>query len=226
MQDTSTRAASSAEAFAPELSQAVASGISVPLSALRASMESLAHALDVDDPRASVLTGALDEVVRMGRNVQALLDLTHPPCLRPLDCTRDEIALGAVQSLGKERAARVLLAVENGDARLFVDGPLLSRSLSHLIETGLSETSHPVLVSARATADGHLFTVLYVEPSKPASERSSTSESVDAPTSLGLALAQREIRRMHGQLTRLCTPSRQIVWIATLPRHSAHEGSA
>jgi K+-sensing histidine kinase KdpD len=204
--------------FDAELSDAIASGICVPLSALRASMESLARGLDARDPRATLLASALDEVVRMGRNVQALLDIALPPPLRPLDCTLEEIAHAALQSIGPDQRARVLLAVESGRARLFVDGPCLSTTLSHLIESGLCETSHPVLVSARSSGGGCMFSIVSVA-------RTASQTTTRSSPRLGLELARRQIQRLGGDLSLHCTLHDQVMWLVHLPSVGAQEAA-
>ncbi len=214
MQTTTITIGARAHGFDDELSDAIASGICVPLSALRASMESLARGLDAADPRASLLSSALDEVVRMGRNVQALLDIALPPPLRPLDCTLEEIAQAALQAIAPAQRARVLLAVESGRERVFIDGPCLSSSLSHLIEAGLAETSHPVLVSARTAGGRSMFSVVYVaRGASPAAPR------------LGTELARRQIERMGGELSQHRTQNDQVMWIVRLPCGRAQEAA-
>jgi K+-sensing histidine kinase KdpD len=204
--------------FDPELSDAISSGICVPLAALRASMESLARGLDAADPRATLLSSALGEVVRMGRNVQALLDIAIPPPLRPLHCTLDEIAHAALQSIGSEQRSRVLLAVESGGARLFVDGPCLSSTLSHLIEAGLCETSHPVLVSARSSGARCMFSVVSVA-------RTGSQTATRSKPRLGLELAHRQIQRMGGDLSLHRTQHDQVMWLVHLPSAGAQEAA-
>jgi K+-sensing histidine kinase KdpD len=214
MQTTTISLGARAHGFDNDLSDAIATGICVPLSALRASMESLARGLDAGDPRATLLSSALCEVVRMGRNVQALLDIALPPTLRPLDCTLEEIAHAALQAIGAEQRARVLLAIESGRERVFVDGPCLSSTLSHLIEAGLCETSHPVLVSARCSGGRCMFSVVHV----------SRGASPIAPR-LGVELARRQIERMGGELSLHRTQNDQVMWIVRLPRGHAQEAA-
>lgn len=225
MQQRSTHLDDRVAALDPELSEAIANGISVPLSALRASMESLARGLVTGDPRATLLHGALDEVVRMGRNVQALLDIALPPPLRPLDCTLEEIAQGALQALGAQRATRVLLAIEDGRNRLFVDGPLLSSALSHVIEAGLCETSHPVLVSVRCSTGRCVFSVLYVAQPAAHADASAPSAAPRSSARLGLELARRLIRRMGGELGLSRAANDQVLWLARLPCSGAQEAA-
>lgn len=225
MQQRSTQLDDRVATFDLDLSEAIASGISVPLSALRASMESLARGLDAGDARGTLLHSALDEIVRMGRNVQALLDITLPPPLRPLHCTLEEIAQGALQAIGAERATRVLLAVEDGRERLFVDGPLLSGALSHLIEAGLCETSHPVLASARCSSGGCVFSVLYDARPLPLPDAGTPPAAVRSPARLGLEFARRQLRRMGGDLGLERTANGQVMWLARLPCADAQEAA-
>jgi K+-sensing histidine kinase KdpD len=218
MQQRSISLDARAASFDTELADAIASGICVPLSALRASMESLARGLDVGDPRATLLSSALDEIVRMGRNVQALLDIALPPPLRPLDCTLGEIAHAALQAIHPEQRSRVLLAVESGRQRLFVDGPCLSSTLSHLIEAGLCETSHPVLVSARSSAGRPVFSIVYVA-------RTNSSNGARSSPRLGLQLARREIQRMGGDVALQHSLHDQVTWLVRLPCAGAQEAA-
>lgn len=183
-----------------DLSNAVTIGIRTPLAALRASMESLAHGLEDADPRAGTLQGALDEVIRLGRNVQALLDYTLPAPLHPLACTIDEIAHAALDALPREQRPRVLLAIESGSGRVQLDGPLLARALAHLIEGALEASAEPVLLCVRHQHGSARFTILHDTRGGMHADRA-TGAAHTTNLGLGLSIARRDVERMGGAIT-------------------------
>jgi K+-sensing histidine kinase KdpD len=187
----------------------VTNNIRTPLSALRASLESLAVGFAAGDPRALLLRGATSELQRLGHNVQALLDWSLPPNIRPLACTLEEIAHAALDGLSADCKTCVLLAVENGDARLTVDGALLARCLSHLIELGLEDRAQTILLSARE--EGSNITFAVVRPARALPANVAAAGTRETSLGLGLSLARRDIERMGANLTTRRTSSGRVV---------------
>src|SRR5262245_21733094 len=122
-----------------ELSAPLGAALRTPLCVLRASVESLLNRFEERDPRRPQLEAVLSQVTRLQHNLQTVLDGQRAAPARPLACTLQEIAQGAVQPLVPEQRARCLAAIEQGDTRLFVDAPLLARALTRLIEVALDQ---------------------------------------------------------------------------------------
>jgi K+-sensing histidine kinase KdpD len=181
-----------------DMSSAVAHGVRAPLAALRASMESLVHRFNSSDPRSLAVRGALDEVVRLGHEMQTLLDYALPLPLQSLSCSLREIVCSAVDGLCPRRRSDVWVAIEDRRTRLQVDGALLSRSLARLIESASAVAQGPVLLRARTDGPDAVFSVVHGEPSPPRSGETAMSTTT-ATSVLGLVLARRDVERMGGR---------------------------
>ncbi len=197
------QAALEQDAFLPagsNMSSAVAHGVRAPLAALRASMESLVHGFNSSDPRSLAVRGALDEVVRLGHEMQTLLDYALPLPLQALSCSLREIVCSAVDGLCPQRRPLVWVAIEDRRTRLQVDGALLSRSLARLIESASADPMGPVLLRARTDGADAVFSVVQAEPAPPRPGEAAMS-STTATAVLGLVLARRDVERMGGRFT-------------------------
>jgi K+-sensing histidine kinase KdpD len=181
-----------------DVSAAVAKAVRVPLAALRASMETLVTSFAAEDSRTFAARGALDEIVRLGHELQTLLDYALPLPVHPSSCSLREIVCAAVEGLGPRRRADVITAIEDRRARLEVDGPLLSRSLSRLLEPGTSPA--PALLRARLERSEAVFTVV-IGRTDGASPRVADLRNTTAASVLGLLLARRDVERMGGHFT-------------------------
>ena len=205
-----TRTPRGAESVDLDLSSAVNDDLRTPLAVLRASLEALGRGFESGDPRAGTVQRALGEVIRIGRHVQTLVDYALPQPARPLYCRIAEIAHSALEALTPERRSRVMVAVENGDARIHVDGPLVSRAIAHLVEYGLDETREPVLLTARENASGASFTVLHDargdDLALPESGHAGSGAVV-----LGRLLARRDLDRLGGTCAIRRTRSGQVI---------------
>ncbi|MCE9593735.1 MAG: hypothetical protein K8S98_06045 [Planctomycetes bacterium] len=187
---------------AAELGLTVTRILKTPLAALRASMESLAKNLDANDPRRELLSGALAEVTRLGRDVEALASYAAPRPLAPLACSVEEILQGAVARLSIRDASRVTLARPAASITLVVDGPLLSTALAQLMRAALESSGDDVLFQARVDGDRTTFVVVSGgDPLRVVDPRSSRSHQ-EASLNLGLELAQRDVIRMGGEFAR------------------------
>ena len=192
------------------VSRALAQGLDTPLAALRATMESLTHELD---QKRGVLPsqrmdGVLREVDRLGKNVRELCDYAAPPVLRPLACSLAEIVEAARAQLTPEQRDRVVVARCEAGAGLEVDGPLLSSCLRRLLENALEATEEVALVVARIEHGAASFSVVDDAPNafgpdwKPVPFRTTKPNHLG----LGLALTQRDIALLNGDLEFLTTP--------------------
>jgi len=205
-----------------EIDAAVTEGVRAPLAALRASMESLSHAFQADDPRSLAVRGALEEVVRLGHEMQALLDYALPQTAQPLSCSLLEIACSARSALQAERRAQVLLAIEDRRARLRVDGTLLSRSIARVLETALSATRSPVLLRSRLDRGEVVFAVVQATPPSWIAPGTGTRFH-SAVTALGAELARRDVERMGGSFALRHDPGGSTVFEIRFPAELSAE---
>ncbi|MCC7011027.1 MAG: hypothetical protein IT454_00580 [Planctomycetes bacterium] len=174
-----------------------------PLAALRAQMESLAGEFRADDPRQTQLRGALEHVLKLSRDVDALAQYASPRPLTPLDCTLDEILHSALRALRFEHSSRVKLANGTPGAHIVVDGPALADCLTRLLDNALSGPDEWVLLSARLESDGQVaFSIVegVENASYHGTPRAGAPEHRAAALRLGLLLAHREIERMGGSM--------------------------
>jgi signal transduction histidine kinase len=181
-----------------EISAAVTEGVRAPLAALRASMESLSHAFQAEDPRSLAVRGALEEVVRLGHEMQALLDYALPEPARALSCSLLEIAFAARAALPAAMRGQVVLATENGRSRLTVDGTLLSRSITRVLEAAAAETRASILLRSRIDGGEAVFAVVHEAPGGFLGESRGTRLR-SAISALSAVLARRDVERMGGR---------------------------
>jgi len=183
-----------------DVSSAVASAVRAPLAALRASLEMLASSFEAGDRRNVAARRAIDEIVRLGHELQTVLDYALPVPVAPISCSLREIVCSAVDHLGPRRRIDVMTAIEDRRARLEVDGPLLARSISRLLEPAHGAPAAPALLRARLERKEAVFTVVLgrtdVESPGAPELRATTAASV-----LGLVLARRDVERMGGRFT-------------------------
>jgi two-component system sensor histidine kinase HydH len=194
--------------------------IDAPLAVLRASMEALSVELGAEDPRGTILDGAVEQIVRLGRSVQALVDYAVPPALHPLDCTLEELVRSCVAQLPEDLARSLYLVFEQRSASATVDGPLLSRCLTHLVCATVGPRDEAVLhASAR---EDSLEISLLIEPNTAhrATPRETGQPALAQADDLVIALAQREIERMGGALESTLLPSGSTRFVMRLPRVS------
>ncbi len=195
----SSPSASSAPNPAPDLGLTMTQVLRNPLSALRASMETLASEFRADDPRSLKLSGALEQVLSMSRDVDALMALTAPRPLAPLTCAVDEILESSLRRQGFEQRARVRLARPSTSNSLRVDGPLLADCLARLLEHALATSTQSVLLSAQREGDATRFSIVAESEHEGAAWEQLPSQR-RAALELGLALARRDVQRMNAQL--------------------------
>jgi len=185
-----------------KLELALSQGLDIPLLALRVSMESLSKELTRDGDSAQLLSGALAEVEQLGRNVRELVEFASTPRPMPLACTLAEIVISARQSLAPSRQTHVTVAHTDPDASLCIDGPLVARSLSRILENALEAGCEHALLIARRQAGSVRFTVFDDAPARFDAEWAvpafhSTKRN---HLGLGLSLAQRDIALLGGSI--------------------------
>jgi K+-sensing histidine kinase KdpD len=186
----------------PVLGHSLERMLGQPLAALRASIETLVSDLEEGDPHGRTLAGALEQVTRMARDLQSLVDYAAPRPLLPLRCTFEEIALCVLQGLAPAQRARLQLAHPGRGAALEVDGPLLATSLASLAQGALESAPGNLLLQARRDGETVVFTFVQAdagdvyEPLAVELERPET----DAALAVRLTVARRDIARMGGSL--------------------------
>lgn len=193
----------------PDMGVALLQGLNVPLSALRAFMEALGREMNESDPRSPALSGALEEVDRCVHAVQLLVEYSTPPRPMPLQCTVEEIVQGARKRLPAELRERLLIAREGGRRSIFVDGPLLAKSLSRLIQNGFESGSSWVLLRIRSNEDSTSFITINHDPRDGVDwEWAQSAFRTDKRDhmGLGLTLVKRDIGLMGGTLALSRTP--------------------
>jgi signal transduction histidine kinase len=182
-----------AEKFGPaELGLTMTQILKNPLAALRASMESLAKDLPANDPRAEHVQAALEEVLRLSRGVQDLVEYAAPREIKSLACSSDELLFSTLRMLPQALRSRVRVARPSTTQNLRVDGPQLCIALRHLAEYALATTLGEVLFGAREEDGQVLFTLV--------GEASPAAASGSLQIDLSLHLAGRDIPRMGGTL--------------------------
>lgn len=173
-----------------------------PLAALRASIESLVSDLDAGDPRGDTLAGALDQVTRMTRDLQSLVEFAAPRPLAPLRCSFEELARGVVAALEPRDRARLQIAHPGCGAGLKVDGPLLVTCLASLAQGALKSAPGNVLLQVRRAGGATVFTLVR-DDAKDVYEPGAVDlgrTAVDAALAVQLTVARRDIARMGGEL--------------------------
>jgi K+-sensing histidine kinase KdpD len=185
-----------------ELELALSQGLDIPLRALRASMESMSNELTREGDSAVLLSGVLEEVERLGRNVRELVEFASAPRPMPLACTVDEILISARSALSTTKRRRVTIAHAEEGSTLCVDGPLLARSLQRFLENALEAGSEHVLLIAHREDGATRFTVFDDAPQSFDAEWAvpafhSTKRN---HLGLGLSLAERDVALLDGSI--------------------------
>lgn len=172
-----------------------------PIAGLRASMQAIVSEARRENPAslADNLDGILDQVARLARDVESLAEFATPKPLRPLRCSLDEILHAATRNLSHDQLDRLKIARPAQSFTMIVDGPLLSSSLHHLIESALETEADWLLLQVRREDNQTHFALVEgaAGPSfEPLSDQGSHQE---AQLDLGLRLAHRDFCRMGGQ---------------------------
>ena len=190
-----------------ELGRTMNRVLRTPLAGLRASMESLGSELrdQGSSSAAETLAAALEQVTRLARDVEALVELAAPRPIAPLGCSAEEIVHAALQALPPSFQPRVRVAGPLPQERVVVDGPLLAGSLEHLLERALDEAGNNdwVLLQVRREPHSTVFAIARGGSSsilQPGPVGEGRTTPWDAHIDLGYALALRDIDRMGGEL--------------------------
>lgn len=204
-----------------ELGLAMTRIFKTPLAALRASMESLAKNLETADPRRETLAGALAEVTRLARDVEALAAYAAPRPLMPLWCSLEELLQGSMSRLAPRDAARVTLARPGEAPKLYVDGPVLSTTLAHVVRVALESSGEDVLLEARTNEECASFSILSGANGARVEALATPSSHHDASLGLGLELARRDVTRMGGTFQLDTADASRVRVLIRVPREPA-----
>jgi K+-sensing histidine kinase KdpD len=198
----------------------LATSLSTSIAALRATLESAAGESMAPERRTASLHGAIDEMARLARRVQALVDLARPADIAPLPCSHRELVGSALAALDGRYRSRVRVARGAADDRLLVDGPLFSRCLCYLLEEALEKGRGEVLLHVREEADNVVFAVVGAAEGEFQISRGGRQdrEAAEETRRAAKCLARRDIERMGGRLEQRATPDGKTFARVVLPR--------
>ena len=211
---------SSAPPIRPEeLEATLERSIGIPLSALRASLESLNDRLPGEEP----LGGVIEEVLRIGSNVRELMEFICPPQPHAVPCGASEVVFNALRGLPEEKRQRVTLARIESNGRLHTDPEILARGLRRVVENALEATSGFVLINVKSEAGAVVFTTVNRHAGAAGDgvdwEWAQSPFHTDKPDHLGLGLtiAHRDVELLGGTLELSCTPLGETIAVARIP---------
>ena len=189
------------------LEEALSRGLELPLSALRASLESLGRSLPEKGPQDEMLHAILGEVQRLGRNVRELMEYASAPEPMPMRCTAIEIARSALNGLAKEDVTRVAIARVESEGSLRTDAPLLSKAVRRMLENALAAGSEDVLLVLRSGRTETTFSIVNADPTSGSDTRRDAivtpfESKKRARLGLGLALTERDVALIGGRVER------------------------
>ena len=174
--------------------------LEAPLAALIASLEGLERDFPAEDSRGARFGHAIELIESLRQNVQALVDLAAPDEAAPLTCSLEELARNALRQAPSRVRPGVVLALEQGELSLRIDGPLVSRGLSYLIQAHIAPGTCALLRAGRV-GDAAQFTL--VCPPRDA-EHARVGLREATPIATGEALlsmaAERELTRLGGSV--------------------------
>lgn len=176
------------------LGVSLAQSLDQPLSALRASIESLSLTLSGEAPGRNLVDGILRGIERIERNVRDLADYARQPVPTPSRCGAGEIAVSARAALPEKLRSSVTVACAPAGALLHIDRALLARCLQRLMELALDGGCEQVLLIVRREEARTCFSVIDDGPSHARRTEQGSSAG------LGLALVERDVALLGGTL--------------------------
>lgn len=196
---------------APPCGEHAARALCQRVASLRAALDAVRDSLPVQDPLQAPVQGARLELDRLARDVRALVDWSLPSPVRTLDCSLEELGLAAVDVLQPERRGRTLVAVDAPRTRVFVDGPLISRSLARILEHGFAAGADHADLHIGPCDGGFAAVVAF---------QGTGAAEVSVSTGLADALARRDLARIGASFGAECVSRRTVVTFAG-PAHSS-----
>ena len=203
------------------VSTAVQDGIVRPLSALRATLESLALQLDGEPGHRATLEAVLDQFCCVARNVTDLVEFCVPGDLHESPCSMEEIQRSAIRALDESQRSRVWLAIESESGTLSIDGAKLAHCIAILLHDALEDGREEVLLHGQRDEDGDHFTI--VADADTPHVLTPTSPPLHELNVVQLALARREIERMGGSICFSRTESGKPAARISFPRTHARQ---
>ena len=196
-----------------------------PLVALRALLEGRRGSETAVTERAFVdrafIDRALDELLRTEQAAANLVHWTCPRDIRKVPCTVAEIVGSLSSTLDKAERERCHFVIENGDADVTTDGPLLVDAFTRTIREALSRAADDASeVMIHAHADSDRVTISLVDG--PADDSTtgnghSGDTSPDRRPTLAEALLERDTERLGGRVS-IHHTSEHRCCIAVFPR--------
>ncbi len=168
------------------------------LAAVRATLESLGRTLPREGSQNATVLATLRELEHLGHDLRAVLDWSMPAEPRPIDCTHEEIGLGAVQAFSAPLRQRVLVSYDQPARRVRIDGPMLSRCLAYLIEHELCAGGN-VALHVRSAEERTVFAISAENTAGAATDAQRDGRPLLA---LGLAVAERDLTRLGASVRR------------------------
>lgn len=201
------------------VNQALVQGLDLPLTAMRASLETLRGHLERDAQVRDHFDRLLGEVDRMGRNVRDLVDYMATSEPLPLRGTLTEVVGEAVKGLTDEQRGRIITATDNRAGTIRVDVPLITRALRRLVENSLESGSSFVLVLA--SNDGTTARFSVVDDGRGELDanwaRSAFRSTKRNRLGLGLTITERDVNLMAGSFQLRTTTCGGTAATLTLP---------
>jgi len=138
------------------IANALGRSVRTPLEALRIIIEDLV----AGTADCSVLPAAIDTLQRVRRNVESVEEFFRMENPEPLLCTVREIAHGVRHYLPEEQRSRLLIALDANTDELFVDGPMLIKSLASIASNAIEASANPVLLRVQKQDKGFAFSIV------------------------------------------------------------------
>lgn len=177
--------------------------IESPFAALIASISELGSEGTEGDQRSSRVDNAVEMLESVRHGVQALVDLVAPSDADALTCSLDELAHCAVRATPASVRNNLIVAIDDGDSTLNVDGPRISRCLSYLLFANVAP-GQEALFHAHASKGCGAFTLSLPVSDAPAAGSSCPTVTHDGYMQLA---AERELIRLGGSLQCQILPS-------------------
>ncbi len=212
----------------PEFGAAIAKGLHLPLTALRASAETLRRELRARDAGQVMVRAIIDEVELLGRNVEKLLEYTNAPTPRSASCSIEEITSSVRHELAPEHRKRFVVLHAHDLGTIEVDGPMLAHTIGLLVENAFEAGGTCVQLETHCRGNHTCFTVVddattHFEPQEAAGPFQSTKPN---RLGLGLSLVHRDLAAQGGWLELVRDPQVGTRAMVTIPNRLTAEGAA